>query len=146
VAPGMLERLARTRRAHLGVSLAVLAALVALAKTAGLGAAPRGVTSFLVCLCAWAGILGFLGGAVSALNRRTVFLDYANEAVLPFYMLHQAVIVAVGYALLGWSSGFLLKYLALFLLSLLLTLGLYEGLVRRMWLPRLLFGLPWRRV
>ncbi len=73
---------------------------------------------------------------------------YANEAVLPFYVLHEPVIVAAAWVIVRWNAPIAGKYVALVLASFVGTLALFEGLVRRFRLARLLFGmkpLPLRR-
>jgi glucans biosynthesis protein C len=66
---------------------------------------------------------------------------YGNEAVLPFYVLHEPVIVAVAWVIVRWPAPLLVKYLSVVAASFILTLALYEGLVRRFQLARLLFGM-----
>jgi peptidoglycan/LPS O-acetylase OafA/YrhL len=66
---------------------------------------------------------------------------YSNEAVLPFYLLHEPVIVAVAWAIVRWPAPLLIKYLSVVAASFVLTLALYEGLVRRFKLTRFLFGM-----
>jgi glucans biosynthesis protein C len=66
---------------------------------------------------------------------------YANEAVLPFYVLHEPVIVAVAWVIVRWPGPLLVKYLSVVAASFVLTLALYEGLVRRFQLTRFLFGM-----
>ena len=66
---------------------------------------------------------------------------YANQAVLPFYVLHEPVIVAVAWVIVGWPAPLLVKYLSVVAASFLLTLALYEGVVRRFQLTRFLFGM-----
>jgi len=44
------------------------------------------------------------------LTMRTRTLDYANEAVLPFYILHQTVILAVGFIVLQWGIPDVLEW------------------------------------
>ena len=67
--------------------------------------------------------------------------SYGNEAVLPFYVLHEPVIVAVAWVIVGWPTPLLVKYLSVVAASFVLTLALYEGLVRRFQLTRFLFGM-----
>jgi len=67
--------------------------------------------------------------------------QYGNEAVLPFYALHEPVIVAVAWLIVRWRVPSLAQYMALVVLSFAATLGLYEALVRRFRLTRVLFGL-----
>jgi hypothetical protein len=66
---------------------------------------------------------------------------YGNEAVLPFYVLHEPVIVAAAWLIVRWHAPSLAQYLTLVVLSFAATLGLYEALVRRFRLTRVLFGL-----
>ncbi len=68
-------------------------------------------------------------------------LPYANEAVLPFYMLHETIIVAVGFRVVQWQASILFKYVMISLASLLGTLALYELLIRRNRVGRFLFGM-----
>jgi len=66
---------------------------------------------------------------------------YGNEAVLPFYVLHEPVIVAAAWLIVRWHAPSLAQYTALVVLSFAATLGLYEALVRRFRVTRVLFGL-----
>ena len=66
---------------------------------------------------------------------------YANEAVLPFYVLHETVVVVVAYAVLGWPVGGAVQYCLIALLSLAATLLVYDLAVRRHPVTRFLFGL-----
>jgi glucans biosynthesis protein C len=66
---------------------------------------------------------------------------YANDAVLPFYLLHEPVIVVVAYAVLAWPIGGAAQYCLIALSSLAATLVLYELGVRRSRVTRFLFGL-----
>ena len=73
------------------------------------------------------------------------FLDrverYANEAVLPFYLLHQSVIVATGFYVVPWHISALLKFLIISSTAFIMTLLLYEVVIRRTRLTRFLFGM-----
>jgi glucans biosynthesis protein C len=104
-----------------------------------------------------AAILGFAGTAAARLTtarpagspagspastpRWRRVAHYGNEAVLPFYVLHEPVIVAVAWVIVRWPAPLLVKYLSVVAASFILTLALYEGLVRRFQLARLLFGM-----
>lgn len=67
--------------------------------------------------------------------------SYANEAVLPFYLLHEPVIVLAAWFIIRWHAPDAVEYPALVAVSFVVTLGLYELLVRRFRVPRLLFGM-----
>jgi len=66
---------------------------------------------------------------------------YANQAVLPFYLLHEPVIVAFAWIIVRWHAPVLAKYPALVAMSFTATLVIYELAVRRYRLTRLLFGM-----
>jgi glucan biosynthesis protein C len=44
-----------------------------------------------------------MGYVSKYLITNTPFLKYANEAVLPFYILHQTVLLLIGYFVLQWT-------------------------------------------
>ena len=69
------------------------------------------------------------------------FLEYANEAVLPFYILHQTIIVTIGFYFIHWNTRVYFKYLVLCIASFISICLIYELLVRRINILRLLFGL-----
>jgi hypothetical protein len=66
---------------------------------------------------------------------------YANDAVLPFYILHEPVIVTVAYVVLAWPVSDGTQYCVIALVSLTATLLLYDLGVRRNPITRFLFGL-----
>jgi glucans biosynthesis protein C len=88
----------------------------------------------------WVWVLALLGAGRALLGRPARGLGHASEASFPFYVLHQTVIVAVAYVVVGWDLGVWAKFAAVGLASLTLTLGLYE-VVRRTSVTRFLFGM-----
>jgi glucan biosynthesis protein C len=92
-------------------------------------------------ILAWFAILACLGFARRHLNFPSPYLVYANQAILPFYIHHQPVLVFIGYSVVLWQIPDPLKYVFIAIPSLILTLGLYELLVRRFNLTRFLFGM-----
>ena len=59
---------------------------------------PRYAQIFTVFgISAWCWVLAIFGFGIKHLTRSTPFLQRANEAVLPFYVLHQSVLIYVGY-------------------------------------------------
>lgn len=95
----------------------------------------------LQALNAWAWVLAILGYGRRHLTRSTPFLRYANEGIYPFYILHQTVIVVIGYYVVQVNEGLAGKYLFTILASYLVTAALYECFVRPFRIPRLLFGM-----
>ena len=89
----------------------------------------------------WAWLLTFLGFASHHLNFNNRFLKYANQAVLPFYILHQTVIVTVGYFIRDWQLAVFPKYLFLAFVSFTIIMVSYEFVVKRIRALRFLFGM-----
>ncbi len=89
---------------------------------------------------AWCWVVALLSLGRSHLNFSNSLLKYANEAAYPFYLLHQSVIVSVGFYVVQWQTGIPQKFILISAVSLCLTLGLYELLIRRTPL-RVCFGL-----
>jgi glucan biosynthesis protein C len=83
----------------------------------------------------------FLGFAMQHLTKTTPFLKYSNEAVLPFYILHQTVLLVIGYFVVQLTIPDLAKWMIIFLSSFPIILALYEFVVRRFNVIRVLFGM-----
>ena len=99
-----------------------------------LGSLTRGVVSWC-CLIA---LLGYGKQLLSFTNR---FLKYQSEASYPVYILHQTIIIAIGYFVIRWQLGVFPKFIFVVIGSLLVTFALYEILVKRTNLTRFLFGM-----
>jgi hypothetical protein len=71
---------------------------------------------------------------------------YTSEAVLPVYVLHQTVIVLLGFYVVKWSISATFKYLIICSVSLAVILAIYDIAIRRTRPTRFLFGMkPPRR-
>jgi peptidoglycan/LPS O-acetylase OafA/YrhL len=97
--------------------------------------------SFLRAFNSWFWLIAFLGFSSKYLTFSNSFLKYAGEAVLPFYILHQSVIIVIGYFIIDWTSAVSLQYLFLSTSSFVVIMVIYEILVRRFNPMRFLFGL-----
>ena len=100
-----------------------------------------GLLDPLICLVGWTWLLTVLGFGMQYLNFNTPILKYANEAVLPFYILHQTVIVILSYFIVGWAIPDWLKFVIILLASFVVTMLTYEYLIRRINVLRFLFGM-----
>ena len=99
------------------------------------------VFSWIRAFNTWMWLLTFLGFASRHLNFNNDLLKYANEAVLPFYILHQTVIVIIGFFIANWALAVFPKYLLLATTSFIVIMILYEFLVKRINVLRFLFGM-----
>ncbi len=89
----------------------------------------------------WLLLLAILGYGRRYLSFNHPFLKYANEAVYPFYILHQPVIVILGYQLADAHWNLYLKYLVVLAGTFFITWSIYAWLIRPWNLLRVLFGL-----
>jgi glucan biosynthesis protein C len=89
----------------------------------------------------WTCLLSVLGYGMHYLTANHPLLAYANEAVLPVYILHQPLILIIGFFVILLPLSILAKYLIIAPLAFALTLGIYEFAIRRVNPARRLFGL-----
>jgi glucan biosynthesis protein C len=89
----------------------------------------------------WSIILTIIGFAKKYLNNTSSFLQYLNQAVFPFFIIHQTIIVALGYWIVQLKVSILTKYLLLSIGSSIVIYMLYEYVIRRTKLTRLLYGM-----
>jgi glucan biosynthesis protein C len=90
---------------------------------------------------AWSSGMTAIGFAIRYLNFDSKWRKLANEAIYPFYLLHQPVIIIVGYFALQWGLPLLGKIITITVLSLVLTVGIYWYLVRPYTIIRVGFGM-----
>jgi surface polysaccharide O-acyltransferase-like enzyme len=94
--------------------------------------------------CIWTTILSICGFARKYLDRDSPLLRYLTEAVFPFYIIHQTVIVAIGYGVVQSSAGIPVKLTVLTTLSFITIFLLYHFIIRRTRVTRFLFGMKKR--
>jgi glucan biosynthesis protein C len=100
----------------------------------------------LMGICTWSWIVFLMNLAVKHLNRPSKILSYANEAVLPFYVFHQTVILGIGWFVIQWSMGILPKLVIIIVTSFAATLILYDAFVRHSNVMRFFFGMRAKKV
>lgn len=91
---------------------------------------------------AWASIVALLGLAQRYLDRPGRALIYLNQAIFPYYILHQTLIIAIGYLLLAyelpaWAEAGLVT------LGTIAGCGVLYEVIRRVAFLRPLFGLTY---
>ncbi len=95
----------------------------------------------LYALGSWVWLVAIFGFASMNLSFNNRYLKYGNKAVLPFYILHQTVIVYIGFLIANWNIGVLIKYIILGTTSFATIMILYEYIIRRIETVRFLFGM-----
>jgi glucans biosynthesis protein C len=93
----------------------------------------------------WLWLFAALGYGRQYLSFNHPVLRYANEAVYPFYILHQTIIIILGYYLVPVDWGIGLKFCAVVAGMALSMTALYVGAIRPWNVMRVLFGMKWSR-
>ena len=118
-----------------------------IATTVGFFLLESGVSSrayyfaFLRTFNSWFWLVAILGFGSKYLNFNNRVLKYTNEAVLPFYILHQSVIVTIGFYIASWDANVIAKYLIISTSSFAAIIILYDLVIKRINLFRFLFGM-----
>ena len=89
----------------------------------------------------WTWVLILAGYGKMYLNKKSEFLKFSNEGIYPFYILHQTVIIAVGYYYLQNNSSILSGFIIISILSFIITVLLYLLFIRPFNITRFLFGM-----
>jgi peptidoglycan/LPS O-acetylase OafA/YrhL len=96
-------------------------------------------------IAGWSWVVFMLSLGAKYLNFKSKLVIYGNEAVLPFYIFHQTVILCVGWFVIRWNMAILSKYLIIAVVSFTLIIVFYEVLVRPFNLMRFIFGMRPRK-
>jgi acyltransferase-like protein len=99
----------------------------------------------LFSITAWSWMIFVLYLGMRFLNFGNKFIQYANEAVLPFYVLHVLMIVVFTFLFTGWGVNMVARFLIVSTLALVTTLVGFDLLIRRVGVARRLFGLKARK-
>lgn len=92
------------------------------------------------CLVGWTTMLTILGYAQVYLSKPKPWLGKVTEAVYPFYILHQTVIVVLAYFVVQWNAMIPVKLVSLLFLSFFSVVLVYL-FIRTFNLSRFLFGM-----
>jgi hypothetical protein len=151
------ERFAAALRRHARVA-AVLAVVAFGASAPGFisegtdlftGMSPLAVVSrVLFSVSGWCALVALLGlldrprpPAAGPAREGSATRAYLAAAALPFYVLHQPILVAVAYLVVPWRAPIIVEYAVIVAASFMLTFGTYDILVRRTRITRFLFGM-----
>ena len=93
----------------------------------------------------WLWLIAFVAFGRRLLDFSNRFLRYFSKASYPFYIIHQTVIIAIGYYVVRLNIGVWPKFFIIVVCALAVTLALYHLVIKRTAVTRLLFGLRLRR-
>ena len=91
----------------------------------------------------WSAVLALLGYAAIYLNKPSAKLRYFNDAVLPYYIVHQTFIVVLAFVLVPLRLGPVWEPLLIIAGTIAGCMVSYE-IIRRVNVLRPLFGLKWQ--
>lgn len=144
----IMETIRKLRWASLTIGIGTFVFIVIYVSISGdpqFGEIMYDVGMLIQSLGTWGWLFAILGFGSHFLEKNTGFLSYANEAVLPFYILHQTVIIVIGYYLVQWDIGNGLKYFTIAVTSFVGIMLIYEFLARRINVLRFLVGMRLKR-
>jgi peptidoglycan/LPS O-acetylase OafA/YrhL len=144
--PGMAQQMGRVSRlAGIGIVVSAIVLMPLVHQMLNwkhyFGSAAYGAAQMAQAVLSWCLLISFINLGRWVFNFKNRFLAYASEAVLPFYILHQTVIIIVGSYVVRWELSPPLKYLVIVLVSFTLIITLYDLLIRRINVLRFLFGM-----
>lgn len=99
------------------------------------------IIDLIWCLNILSWIVCSLGYARRYLNFDNPVLKYCNQAALPLYLLHHPILIALGYYTVKLDIGITEKFLIVSAGTFLMTVFLYEYIIKRSKLLRILFGI-----
>lgn len=138
IAPASLAYAERTRRGSLAVVVGLYTVYIFFREWI-----VPGLDSFLANLFTWCGILAMLGYGRKYLVAENALLSWAREVSYPFYIVHQTVIVGVGFWVLPHHWNLWLKFSVSAAAALGIAIVLVEIVRRIDWL-RPCFGMKTR--
>lgn len=99
------------------------------------------LSASLRALNAWAWLVAVYGFGSRHLSFSNRFLRYANEAVLPFYILHQTVILTIGFYIVRLNLPLAAKFFIISTTSFVTIIAIYDLVISRLNVLRFLFGM-----
>ena len=98
----------------------------------------RGITEMIISLSCGLTAIGYFK---RYFNKDNQYRKVLNEAIYPFYLLHQPALIFVGYFVLEWDISYASQAIIITVLSLLSSIILYWFIIRRFNVLRVAFGL-----
>jgi len=89
----------------------------------------------------WFMLFSIFGFAIQYLTKKSSWLAYANEAVYPFYILHQTVMAVIIYYIRDLELNIFIKFGIVASGTFLICWILYHFLIRKIGILRFLFGM-----
>lgn len=92
-------------------------------------------------IIAWSWVLALVGYGKKYLNKTHKALSYINQAVYPFYILHQTVIIILAYYVVKTTDTIESKYSFIVAVTFIICIAAFHLLIRPYKIARFLFGM-----
>lgn len=146
----LMDSLERNRRASLTIALLLLVVMNYLRWNDKEPETLNGFAYLYLSMypaLAWFWLMAITGYGKKYLNKRTSLSEYSTQAVYPFYIVHQTVIVILAFYVVQANDDVFTKYLFLSFTSLFLTVAICHLLIQPYNVTRFLFGMkPHKKV
>lgn len=138
----IINALAKDRRFYLYQTLVFTILLFALPSIFGESSIiqdyTRGITEMVISLSCGLTAIGYFKRYFNKDHSSRIVL---NEAIYPFYLLHQPALIFVGYVVLQWDISYGSQAILITLLSLVSIIGCYWFIIRKFNILRVVFGM-----
>ncbi|MCU0459874.1 MAG: acyltransferase [Bacteroidales bacterium] len=131
----------RYRRLYLAETAVMMAVMLLVQGQVNAVRAAEVVYDVAAIVMSWTCAVAVTGYGRKYLDRNSSFRKTANEAIYPFYLLHQPALVITGYFVVKLNIPVLLKVVLIMASSLTLIVSVYWFLVRPFNVTRVLFGM-----
>jgi hypothetical protein len=101
-------------------------------------------TMFFHFLCGfniWFWMITILAYVKESFSHESPLLTYLNKAALPFFIMHQTIIIILGYYVIAMDISVFAKFWLILMGSLLISFAIYEGLIQRFTFLNIIFGI-----
>jgi hypothetical protein len=95
----------------------------------------------LIAACGWCWTAFMLFIGMHYLDQDRPALQYGQKTILPFFIVHQPVILAIAYFVVQWDARILVKFLVVCFGAFVMSIGLTEFVIKRANLLRVIFGM-----
>lgn len=137
----ILEAIRKQRQLFLAETVFVTILLFTLPQSANSAETGDVVWDLLSYFLAWSCGTTAIGYAKQYLDKDSKFRKLANEAIYPFYLLHQPAIVVIGYFIVQWDIAVAWKAVLITLSSFTTVVAIYWLIIRPFNFMRVIFGM-----
>lgn len=140
--PKVIKALARDRRLYLYQTIVFTVLLFTLpiifGQTSIVRDYSRGITEMIIAVSCGLTAIGYFK---RYFNKDHKYRKILNEAIYPFYLLHQPALIFVGYVVLKWDISYGLQAIFITVISLVSIIITYWLIIRKFNFLRIVFGM-----